>query len=305
MSQLKLYSKLPNFLVGGATASGTSFLTHLLMQHHEIYLPKDLDMEPHFFSLSARYAKGIEWYQKNWFGNCCEKKAIGERSTTYFHFPEAAERLKHHLPLAKFIFVLREPSERAFAHYRYMVLRGIEELNFKKALADENLRYDVEKRHYEYIGRSLYGKQLEWFLKYFPLNQILFVNSEKLREQTEVQLKRVTDFLEVVPLSTYTITSEFPSPSVKDPRIQINAHAHFGKEFKHIIEAIRYKKESLNLYARTKLDKYHLSMVIENLSDSKTVLKPEIKDSLQVYFKDDQAKFFDLANKVIDFEPWF
>jgi len=274
------------------------------MQHRDIYLPKDLDIEPHFFSISNRYEKGIDWYQQTWFSAKKEQKAVGERSTSYFHFPEAPERLKQHLPAVKFIFVLRHPAERAFAQYRYMILRGIEELNFTEALAEEKSRLDIEKRHHEYKGRSLYGKQLEYFLKFFPLSQILFVNSEKLRIQTGIQLKRVTDFLEVEPLNTFTVTSDFPSPSVKNPCVQQKARAHFGKEYKFIIEAIRYKKENLNSYVRTKLDEYYLSLVINNLCESKEKLSEEIKFSLNNYFKDDQAKFFDLVNNVIDFEPW-
>ena len=295
---------LPNFIIGGATASGTSFLTHLLMQHSDIYLPKDLDMEPHFFSLLARYEKGIDWYQKTWFSDYQEQQACGERSTTYFHFPEAAERLKKHLPSAKFIFVLRDPSERAFAQYRYMVLRGIEELDFKKAIEEEKWRLDIEKRHHEYIGRSLYGKQLENFLKSFSLDQILILNSEKLRRQTETQLKRVTDFLGIAPLNIFKITSDFSSPAVKDRRIQIKGRAHFGKAFKFIIETIRYKKDNLHSYAKTELDRHRISQLIENLSGPKEILVNEMKISMRTYFKDDQAKFFDLAKDAIDFDPW-
>lgn len=304
MSRVPFDQRLPNFIIGGATASGSSFLTHLLMQHSDIYLPKDLEMEPHFFSISDRYEKGIEEYQKTWFSNCKGQKAVGERSTSYFHFPEAAERLKQHLPFAKFIFVLRDPAERAFAQYRYMVLRGIEDLTFKIALAEEKSRLDPLKRHHEYTGRSLYGKQLEHFLKFFPLNQILFVNSEKLRSQTDAQLRRVTDFLEIAPLNAFRITSEFPSPSVKDSRIQVKAREHFGKKCKFIIEAIRYKKGNLNSYAETELDRYHLSQIIDNLCESKERLSDEMRAYLRTYFEDDQAKFFNLAKNVIDFEPW-
>lgn len=301
---MQLNQRLPNFIIGGATASGTTFLTHLLIQHSDIYLPKDLEMEPHFFSLSPRYGNGIDWYQNTWFGDCKEQKAVGERSTTYFHFPEAAERLKQHLPSIKFIFVLRDPAERAFAQYRYMVLRGIEELDFKSALREEKRRFDKEKRHHEYIGRSLYGGQLEHFLKFFPLNQILIVNSELLRQQTAIQLKRMTDFLEVAPLNNYTTPSDFSTPSAKDPCVQARARAHFGKEFKHLIEAIRYQKANIDSYQKTEVDKYHLSQVMKNLSQSKEQLSNELKTWIRDALKEDQAKFFDLAKDAIDFKPW-
>ena len=303
MSNLNEFSStLPTFFIGGATASGTSFLTHILLQHKDIFLPKDIKMEPHFFSLGSRYERGIKSYQKAWFSEWKGKKAIGERSTTYFHFPEAAERLKQHLPSAKFVFVLRNPVERAFAQYRYMVLRGIESLDFKEALVKEKWRLNKETRHHEYIGRSLYGKQLEHFLKFFPPKQILILKSENLRKNTVAQLRRVTDFLEVTPLDKYSISSFFSSPSVKDPLIQAKAYLHFGKNFKYIIENIRFNKKILNSYVKTESDKHHLSNVMNNLNDSLEKLSNELRMFLQSHFKEDLIKFFDKAKNMIDFD---
>ncbi|MCB9092562.1 MAG: sulfotransferase [Halobacteriovoraceae bacterium] len=302
MNNLNKFSAvLPNFIIAGATASGTSFLTHLLLQHKDIFLPEDIKMEPHFFSLGSRYEKGIKSYQKTWFSKWNGQKAIGERSTTYFHFPQAAERLKQHLPQAKFIFVLRNPAERAFAQYRYMVLRGIESLEFKEALVKEKSRLDKETRHYEYIGRSLYGKQLKHFLKFFPPEQILILKSEKLRKNTSAQLKRITDFLEIPPLNKYNIFSLFSSPSIKNPIVQVEAYSHFGKNFKYIIESIRFNKKNLNYYIKTKLDKYHLNNVINNLKDSPEILSDELRAFLEDYFKEDLVDFFSLSKNMADF----
>lgn len=293
----------PNFIIGGATTSGTSFLTHLLNQHADIYLPKDLT-EPHFFSVTSWYENGIEWYKKTFFSNYNNEKAIGERSTSYFHFPEAPERLKQHFPHLKLIFVLRNPVDRAYAHYRYMVLRGMEPLDFSEALVQEKNRFDAELRHHEYAGRSMYGKQLEWFLKFFPFEQILIVNSEKLRVDTDVQLKRITDFLEIEPLKNYKRVSDFPSPSVKDRNVQVNARTHFGRNFKFIVEAIRHKNDNIYSFATTDADKNCLSQVLENLCDYKEPLSNEIRNSLEKYFMEDQAKFFEITQNRIDFKTW-
>ena len=42
--------KLPNFLIAGVSASGTSFLAESIKQHPDIYLP--FPMEPSAFFLS-------------------------------------------------------------------------------------------------------------------------------------------------------------------------------------------------------------------------------------------------------------
>lgn len=295
---------LPNFIIAGATASGTSFLTDILMQQKEIYLPKSLEEEPHFFSLTERFLKGIEGYKEQFFSQCLDEKAIGERSSSYLHFPETAERLHKYLPHVKLIFVLRNPIDRAFAQYRYMVLRGIEKLDFKQAVEIEKKRLDTKKRHHEYVGRSLYGKQIELYLKFFSSDQILIISSENLRKETIKQLKRVTDFLNVAPLTSFDITSDFHSPGVKNIEVQQEISAHFGKDFKYLIEAIRYKKEDLSIFCKTPCDKEFISKLLDNLSYTKEPLSDEMKCFMKPYFVEDQKIFFHLIGKKLDFEPW-
>ena len=38
----------PNFIIGGVAAGGTSFLSEILIQHPNIFLPKNMRPEPHF-----------------------------------------------------------------------------------------------------------------------------------------------------------------------------------------------------------------------------------------------------------------
>ena len=99
---------LPNFLIAGAAASGTSFLSSILMQHTDIYLPKEMRPEPHFFYYSDKYAHGIEWYKKKWFSDVKKQSAIGERSSSYLS-QRKRKRISQNLPNIKLIFVLRNP----------------------------------------------------------------------------------------------------------------------------------------------------------------------------------------------------
>jgi len=294
---------MPNFFIGGATASGTSFLTALLLQHPDIYLPP-LDKEPHFFSLNERYAKGINWYYQNWFSAAASQKAIGERSTTYFHFPIAAELLHKHFPQAKYIFVLRDPVERSFAQYRYMVLRGNEDLDFETALDKESQRNQKETRHFEYKGRSLYGQQLDHFLHFFSNEQILILSSKKLRDQTTQQLRRITDFLDIDPLESYKIPPLFSSFSVRDRSLQKKARDHFGSTFKNMIEGIRLGTKKGEIIVKNSEDKALLVAVRQNLCATKEEIPENLKNYLLNFFRQDQKLFFNIAGNTIDFNSW-
>lgn len=302
---------LPNFVIGGATAAGTSFLGHLLLQHDDIFMPKNVDAEPHFFSLLKKYSRGLEWYQK-WFDDHQHQKAVGERSSTYLHFPIAAMRLKEYVPSIKLIFVLRNPVDRAWAHYRYMVLRGIEDLGFDSALEREEIRREhelkigVETGHFNYMGRSYYGQQLEQYLKFFPINQMLILSSENLRNQTVNQLEKVTEFLGIKPLKNFQIISDFASLTVKDPKIQYNARQYFGaKKSRAIIEAIRHKKSDLSHFITNDQDLFHITQIQNNLCEFKEEISPHLKDFLMDHFKKDQIKFFELLKSHLDFDHWY
>ena len=58
----------PNFIICGSSASGTSFLTTGMIGHPEIYLPKKIRPEPHYFYKSWEFQKSFkEYYLKNIF----------------------------------------------------------------------------------------------------------------------------------------------------------------------------------------------------------------------------------------------
>jgi len=104
---------LPNFLICGTSAGGTSFLSSVLVQHPEIYLPREMRPEPHYFYYSWKFAKPISWYESTWFSDATDEKAIGERSSSYMFGVHVAQNIFRYLPDVKMIFMLRNPIERA------------------------------------------------------------------------------------------------------------------------------------------------------------------------------------------------
>ena len=153
--------KEPNFLIGGAGTAGTSFLSSILMQKPEVYLPKNMRPEPHFFYKSWEFKKGKNYYLNKWFKNVPKDKiAIGERSSSYlFGSEEVANKIYSYYPKMKFVFVLRNPYERAWANYRFTALNGLENLSFIESIKVEYSRLKKlnrkwsEIKPYSYVGR--------------------------------------------------------------------------------------------------------------------------------------------------------
>lgn len=296
---------LPNFIIGGTAAGGTSFLSAVLVQHPQIYLPKDMRPEPHFFYKSWEFEKGITYYIERWFANVpCNSLAIGERSSSYLFGGRAvAEKIAAIFPDMKMIFTLRNPIERTWANYRYTVLQGLEDLSFEDALAQESSRVEsqsgiwAEIQPFNYTGRGYYGSQLKQFLKFFPQNQILVIKSEYLSKQTDVELQKIYRFLG---LSNFDFQGSRPpdhtSVNVIDPALQKELRTFFGHRFDKVIEATR-KGEHLETYVLNTLDHLAIAKLRENMKGKKEDMSQKARLYLQNLFADD----IEMLKTMVDF----
>ena len=301
---------LPNFIIGGAPVAGTSFLISILMQHPNIYLPRKMRPEPHFFYYSNKYEKGINWYASEWFSDHKNEKAVGERSSSYLYKSICAERIKKFIPDTKLIFVLRNPIERAWANYRFSVLSGLETLSFSDALKYETARISKlkgiwsEVKPFAYAGRGFYGKQMKSYLKLFDLKKILIISSEKLNNDTSKQLLKITDFLEIEPIINFKIPPIYSAMNVINAKLQSELRTKIGEtNFDKIIEFIRSNKEIDKKIHSSEFED-HVHLVKKNLDSKKSKISTEIKEKLSLIYKQDINLLFELIRNNVDFEPW-
>ncbi len=191
---------LPNFFVAGCQKSATTSLHNYLIHHPEIYLPEQKETK-HFVD-DDRYCKGISYYEKAYFCEIKREIAIGEVDPDYIYFKEALTRIKIHFDIEqlKFIFIFRNPVERAFSHYLMTYRRGIETKPFADAIACERERIETDflsKMHFSYVDRGFYYRQLLPFLKVLQPEQMLFLLTDDLQHNRNAVLKKCFDFLGV------------------------------------------------------------------------------------------------------------
>jgi hypothetical protein len=239
---------LPNFIIAGGVATGTSFLSATLALHPDIYLPRIQRPEPNFFHYSWKFNQGIEWYQKMWFHEVGNQRAIGERSSLLLPSDVAAKRIKQALPDVKLIFCLRNPLERAWGNYRFTVLEGLEPLSFDEAILCEAERMKravgkwAEVQPHAYLTRSRYSAHLEEFFALFGKERILLLKSEDLGHNPHDNVKRVCEFLGVDSTVSLHTPPNYSSPSVIDRAIQMELRTYFGDRFPELVECIRMEK---------------------------------------------------------------
>lgn len=207
-------SNMPHFIIGGERRSGSTTLYKIMLQHPEINMYPQSDMD--YFIRDELF--GREWMVEKdddarWYANHTPEayaakfdglfqtdKIVGQKDADLLFWKPAHARLKSFVPNAKFIFVLRDPVKRADSQYWNEVAKGRETLGFEEALAAESgraLESDYGLLHLNYKERGKYIDSINHFRSFFPDEQILIVILEKLKNEPAAELEKIAAFLGV------------------------------------------------------------------------------------------------------------
>ena len=149
--------RLPNFIIGGAPRTGTTWLHHVLQRHPQIYMARPVQPEPKFFLVDDLYAKGLEYYSTTWFVGAPKGKILGEKTTNYLESRTVAERMHRHLPHVKLVFNLREPGARAYSNYLWSRQTGMTKISYGGIARTNGRRGPAARftRPHAYFSRGL------------------------------------------------------------------------------------------------------------------------------------------------------
>ena len=202
---------MPNFLMIGASKSGTTSIHRYLEQHPEVYVSPV--KEPKFFALECERPdyKGpgdreawrdsvtsIKEYEAL-FDGATDERAVGEVSPVYLYSEKAVGRIKHHVPDAKLIAILRNPVERAYSSYLHKRRDGREPLDdFVRALDAEDQRMREGWAYgWRYTRVGFYHEQLVRYFDAFVPGQIRVYLYEDLTGDPVGLMRDVYGFLGV------------------------------------------------------------------------------------------------------------
>lgn len=166
-------SFLPTFFIIGAAKSGTTSLHFYMDAHPEIAMtdPK----EPHVL-IGPGWRTKTTRYQRL-FKRRTEIR--GEASPGYSVCPKNADapgNIAALVPEARLIYLVRDPVERAIAHYAQAVTVGRESRTIEEAL-------DTRDPYCEYVAASRYATQVEAYLEHFSEHQLVVLDHSDLREE--------------------------------------------------------------------------------------------------------------------------
>lgn len=292
---------LPNFIIAGATRSGTTSLYHYLIQHPEISFPKL--KEPRYFSsydlklpqkgpgditVDDKLITSFEEYCDLYFQ--INNKLVGDASSEYlYHHLSSVPKIKEKLGDIPIIFILRNPIERAYSAYNNLVRDGRETLPFDQAVSAEKRRID---NHFDmmwhYTAVSKYFESIQHFLKEFENVKIIIFEEFILHKEST--LNDVFSFLGVDPISTDTSV----------------VYSKSGKPKSKLVAYVLGRNNSIGNYIRNFLFKVFKRGFLEKISrffvSDKDSLPMEMKKQLYKEFETDIENLESLIN--INLSSW-
>ena len=301
-------SNLPNLIIPGAAKSGTSSLHEYLNLHPDIFMSER--KEPHFFCNDDKINSKEEI--DRYFAMFSNTNSIvkGESSTGYMVFENSFERIKEMLgDQTKFIFLLRNPIDRAHSHYWYIKGVGAENDDdffscFKENMEDrpkhKNSLVGGNFKYYYQFG--LYGKWINKFLEVFTSDNMLIITTEELKSNKKATLNRCFRFLGLSEMEDIA--------DITTNRTVVLNNASFFNKMKKVIFvsgnflAKAFHRNSFLFRVLRKIKKWFVDVVFNILKSEKSYgnITAKERNMLKEYYVDDVLLLKSISG--LNFPEW-
>ncbi|MGM0589743.1 MAG: sulfotransferase family protein [Bacteroidota bacterium] len=206
--------QVPDVILVGPPKTGTTTLYHYLKSHPKLFLPNQKEL--HYFShsqlLKHREGPGDEralhfictsWEQYlEHFNNARPEQLNIEISPSYFYYGQVAKHIHDRLNAPKIIISLRNPVDKAYSQYNFLVRDGREQLCFEDALQQEPTRINNQWGDiWHYKQGSVYAPSLRNYLEIFGQEKVMVIQFEELIEDPQKTMAQVFRFIEVPPVT--------------------------------------------------------------------------------------------------------
>jgi len=142
------------------------------------------------------YEKGLGWLAENYLTHYNGEAGVGESTTGHMQHPPSPQRMARTVPGARLIFILRNPIDRIFSHYRFHLQSG--ELRSETEFSDLIRRTDSEWRRI-HLDNGLYYKHLARYAQHFDRDQMLILFHCDLKDDAVSVAQQTYTFLNVDP----------------------------------------------------------------------------------------------------------
>lgn len=200
------------FLCVGFSKCGTTTLYEIMKQNKNIYLPEI--KETLFMTIPELYKKGIDWYWNRYYSQAKEGQIVGEINPRYTNQNWCARIKKHYRSDTKLIFMMRNPVDKLYSHFR-METRVGRDVGIKRKFDSEAKEFERFVRRHCWINKKdgsvriksgaggvlihsgMYYKIVSEYMEYFKKENMKFILFEEFIRDTERYTKEIFDFIGV------------------------------------------------------------------------------------------------------------
>jgi hypothetical protein len=264
----------PNFIYIGPDKAGSSWLHEVLLRHPQIFLSPAKDL--YFFD--RYYDRGLDWYLRQFDDARPEHLVVGEVCQDYLFHPEAPQRIADSLGSCRMMVTLRDPADRAFSSYLYMLRSGWEPGTFLQALAGQPML----------LQHGSYATALERFTDRFGRDQIHVAVFDDLVADPQAFLDALTAWLDIesITMTPAQLGARLPATRARSATLSRLAcwGAQFVREHDGATVVGRVKRSPLvqrTLYRPLTTDKP--TMTAEERSAVQVALAEEVAQIDRVY----------------------
>ena len=297
---------MPTFLIIGAAKSGTSAVYEYLRQHPDVFVSDN--KEPGFFALEGQVADftgpgdrkfnrtcvtSLSRYQ-SLFTKVVNQPAVGEASTVYLYSPAAPACIRRHVPAVKLVVILRNPVERAYSGYKYLVRDGLEKLtSFEDALEAEETRIAANWHHIWHHKRlGFYHDQLKRYFDLFQSDQIAVYLYDDLQARPLAMMQNIFAFVGIDAAFTPDVSVKYNISGEPRSRLLHGALAH-PNAAKNLVKGM------VPAATRRRLRNW---LMEHNIVLTETRIAPETRRHLVDLYREDIAKLESLIDR--DLSHW-
>jgi hypothetical protein len=201
---------LPDVMLVGAAKSGTTSIAHQFLLHPEVFIPL-AKKEPHYFSFAGQppayddhaFVDTLVWDMDRYealYRDAAPGQLIADCSTSYLYLsdkavPNIRSAYGERAADLQVMAVLRDPVERAYSHWMYLVRNGHEDLPFEEAIRPGTVaRRKGVRWGFDYLGYGEYAGAVQRFKDAFPRFKVFLF--EDLRDQQGV-FDQICDLLRI------------------------------------------------------------------------------------------------------------
>ncbi|HEX7135003.1 MAG TPA: sulfotransferase domain-containing protein [Iamia sp.] len=180
-------TRLPDLVYIGPDKAGSTWLHQVLRWHPEVYAPEVKEL----FFFDRYHHRGPDWYRSHYAACPADAAVVADVTHDYLFDPAVPARMQVLLgDDVRLMVTLREPVDRAWSAYHFMVRQGRVRESFAEAVRTVP----------ELLDHGRYATHLRPFLAVFGRDQIFTPRFDQLTEAPDRFAADLFAFLGIAPL---------------------------------------------------------------------------------------------------------